>query len=231
MLSVLNYIGELKPYLPSNDDTIMLLLLLCFIIISITLARNKKLFLELGANLFNRSSKASYTNTASLNVADLLPLVVQTCITIGILVFVLLDHNFPHNIINIETWIIIGVGSILSLAYIGIKWVAYSFIGWVFNAQDKIKAWIETYTAIIYYLGVILYIFVLLIVYSNIAVNTILYILFGLLVLTKCLILYRWLKLFPKKSYGHILLILYFCALEIIPYAILYSVMTRTIMF
>lgn len=232
MIDLLLYAGQLKPYLPSNDDTIMFLLLLCFFVSSITLARNKKLFIELGSNLWSRSkSTSNYSSTIVPNTNDLLPLILQTCITIGILFFVLIDHNFPHNIVKIDSWLIISAASLVSIIYIIFKWAVYSFIGWIFNTPQRTKDWLEIYCTILYYLGIILYIFVLLIVYSDIAVNTILYTLLGLLILTKCLILYRCGKFFPNKVYGHILLFLYFCALEIIPYAILYRVMTRTIMF
>ena len=216
MIDLLLYAGQLKPYLPSNDDTIMFLLLLCFFVSSITLARNKKLFIELGSNLWSRSkSTSNYSSTIVPNTNDLL----------------LIDHNFPHNIVKIDSWLIISAASLVSIIYIIFKWAVYSFIGWIFNTPQRTKDWLEIYCTILYYLGIILYIFVLLIVYSDIAVNTILYTLLGLLILTKCLILYRCGKFFPNKVYGHILLFLYFCALEIIPYAILYRVMTRTIMF
>jgi hypothetical protein len=43
-----------------------------------------------------------------------------------------------------------------------------------------------------------------------------------LIIFLKTLMFYKWLKLFCNNLYGSLLLILYFCALEIIPCLMLY---------
>lgn len=149
----------------------------------------------------------------------------------GVIIYIFLKVNFNDNIASYPPWLIIGLTTVITLAYLAIKWAVYSFIGWIFDEKYRTGTWIEAYATLLYYTAVLLYLLVLFIVYSDIAVNTIIYIVVILFLITKCLIFYKWMKLFSKKMNGLILLILYFCALEIIPYVILYKVMNKTIMF
>lgn len=232
MLQILAFTSDMKPYLPANDNTVTVLLVVCFFIISLTLARNKKLFIELGAVFFNENKKiTNFRNAVSTNIISLSPLILQASVVMGVITYVYLKINFAENIANYQDWEIIGLTTLVVLAYLALKWTVYSFIGWVFDEKYKSESWIDAYATLLYYTSVLLYLLVLFIVYSDIAVNTIIYIVITLFLITKCLIFYKWLKLFSKKMDGLILLILYFCALEIIPYVILYKVMNKTIMF
>lgn len=232
MLQILGFTGDIRPYLPANDNTVTVLLVICFFIISLTLASNKKLFTELGAVFFNKKNKiTNYRNAVSTNIISLSPLILQASLLMGVITYIFLKVNFNDNIVSYPPWQIIGITTVITLAYLAVKWAVYSFIGWVFDEKYRTGTWIEAYATLLYYAAVSLYLLVLFIVYSDIAVNTIIYIVLVLFLITKCLIFYKWLKLFSKKMSGLILLILYFCALEIIPYVILYKVMNKTIMF
>ena len=181
---------------------------------------------------FNKKNKVTnYRNAVSTNIISLSPLILQASLLMGVIIYIFLKVNFNDNIASYPPWLIIGLTTVITLAYLAIKWAVYSFIGWIFDEKYRTGTWIEAYATLLYYTAVLLYLLVLFIVYSDIAVNTIIYIVVILFLITKCLIFYKWMKLFSKKMNGLILLILYFCALEIIPYVILYKVMNKTIMF
>ncbi|EGJ70587.1 hypothetical protein Bcop_0369 [Bacteroides coprosuis DSM 18011] len=224
------YIGNPMTYLPAYDNTITIILLSCFFITCFSLAKSKSFLLELGRNFVNSKTHVSaFSTSTNTEINSLIFLILQTCVMVGITLYILLSTKYPQTVEHYQSGSIIGLITGVSLFYLLIKWMVYSFIGWVFNDRVRTSIWIESYSTIIYYLGLILYPIVLFIIYYNTSNYTIVYVGIGLFVLTKCLIYYKWIKLFSKKIYGHILLFLYFCALEIIPCVILYKCMHKYI--
>ena len=97
------------------------------------------------------------------------------------------------------------------------------FLGWTFFDKNKTNIWLESYSALIYYVGFALFPFVLFLVYFDLSLTNLVIIGSIILIFTKILIFYKWIKLFFDKISSLFLLILYFCALEIMPYLLLYQ--------
>ena len=100
-------------------------------------------------------------------------------------------------------------------------------LGWIFFDESTTTLWLESYSTLLYYLGFTLFPFVLFIVYFDLSLQ--LTVIIGLILafFAKILMLYKWLKLFCNNLYGGLLLILYFCALEIMPCFVLYQGVTQ----
>ena len=120
-------------------------------------------------------------------------------------------------------YVIIGV----CLLYLCLKWMLYSFLGWIFFDESVTTLWLESYSTLLYYLGFALFPFALFVVYFDLSLQ--LTIIIGLILafFAKILMLYKWLKLFCNNLYGGLLLIVYFCALEIMPCFVLYQGVTQ----
>ena len=97
------------------------------------------------------------------------------------------------------------------------KWIIYKFLGWIFFDKNITSSWLESYSTIINYLGICTFPLILLMVYSELSASTILIIGFILIIIAKILMFCKWLKLFFSNLYGLLYLIVYFCALEILP--------------
>ena len=122
MLQILGFTGDLRPYLPANDNTVTVLLVICFFIISLTLASNKKLFTELGAVFFNKKNKVTnYRNAVSTNIISLSPLILQASLLMGVIIYIFLKVNFNDNIASYPPWLIIGLTTVITLAYLAIN--------------------------------------------------------------------------------------------------------------
>ena len=228
LINNLAYIGNPQPYLPAHDNTITIILLFCFFITCLSLANSKQFLLELGKNFINSKAHISaFSTSTNTEIYSLFLLILQSCILSGVTTYITLSSYYPSTIFSYKSSQIIGFVTLISLLYLLMKWLIYSSIGWIFKEKEKTAIWIESYSTIIYYLGLTIYPVVLFIIYYNTSDYTIVYIGIGLFILTKCLILYKWIKLFSKKICGHLLLFLYFCALEIIPCVILYKCMSK----
>ena len=216
--------GMPLPYSPRTDDVVALILLTCFFLSSFALARSKK-FLSQQAKDFvlHRERTSIFAVSTAADVRYLLLLVLQTCILSGICIFNYFNDVQPALMEEVSPRLLLGVYILACLLYLLFKWMLYSFLGWVFFDKNRTSLWLESYSTLIYYLGFTLFPFALFIVYFDLSLQ--LTIIIGLILafFTKILMLYKWLKLFCNNLHGGFLLILYFCALEIMPCLMLYQ--------
>ena len=215
-------------YSPRTDDTIALTLLVCFFLSSIALAKGKKfLSQQVKDFVLHRERTSIFDSSTAADVRYLLVLVLQTCVLSGITFFNYFHDTFPTLMDHVSSLLLVGIYVVFCLTYLLLKWLLYMFLGWVFFDKSKTDIWLESYSTLIYYLGFALFPFVLFLVYFDLNVTFLVSIGCVLVIFTKILMFYKWLKLFSCNIYGVFLLILYFCALEIVPCLIVYQGMIQ----
>ena len=200
-------------YSPRTDDVIALTLLACFFLSSIALARGKKFLTQQVKDfVLHRERTSIFDSSTAADVRYLLVLVVQTC---------------PMLMTKVSPLLLLGIYVGFCLAYFLLKWLLYMFLGWVFFDKNKTNIWLESYSTLIYYVGFALFPFVLFLVYFDLNLTNLVIIGLIILIFTKILMFYKWVKLFFHQLSAVFLLILYFCALEIIPCLLLYQGMIQ----
>ena len=215
-------------YSPRTDDAIALTLLACFFLSSIALARGKK-FLSQHVKDFvlHRERTSIFDSSTAADVRYLLVLVLQTCVLSGITFLNYFHDTCPALMDHVSSLLLLGIYVGFCLAYFLLKWLLYMFLGWTFFDKNKTNIWLESYSALIYYVGFALFPFVLFLVYFDLSLTNLVIIGSIILIFTKILMFYKWIKLFFHQFSGLFLLILYFCALEIVPCLLLYQGMIQ----
>ena len=211
------------PYSPKLDDGITILLLCCFFISAYVLSRSRKFLVQLMKDfLLNRERTSIFAATTAADMRYMLLLILQTCVLGAVCTFNYLIDVRPELGERIPPYILLGVYLAIALLYLFWKWVTYSFLGWIFFDGNRTSLWMESYSTLLYYLGFALFPFALFLVYFDLSLLATVIIGLFLMFFTKILMFYKWIKLFCNNLYGVLLLILYFCALEIIPCFIVY---------
>lgn len=215
-------------YSPRTDDAIALTLLACFFLSSIALARGKKfLSQQVKDFVLHRERTSIFDSSTAADVRYLLVLVLQTCVLSGITFLNYFHDTCPALMNQVSPLLLLGIYVGFCLAYFLLKWLIYMFLGWTFFDKNKTNIWLESYSALIYYVGFALFPFVLFLVYFDLSLTNLVIIGSIILIFTKILMFYKWIKLFFHQFSGLFLLILYFCALEIVPCLLLYQGMVR----
>lgn len=212
------------PYSPRMDDGITILLLGCFFLSSYILSRSRKFLLQLVKDfLLHRERTSIFTTSTAGDMRYLLLLILQTCVLAGVCIFNYCNDIQPGLVHHVPPFALLGIYIGCCLLYLFLKWLVYSFLGWIFFDETTTTLWLESYSTLLYYLGFALFPFALFIVYFDL--NLQITIIIGLILafFTKILMLYKWLKLFCNNLHGGFFLILYFCALEIMPCFVLYQ--------
>ncbi|TGY41329.1 DUF4271 domain-containing protein [Bacteroides caecimuris] len=215
-------------YSPRTDDAIALTLLACFLLSSIALARGKKFLSQQVKDFMLHRERASiFDSSTAADVRYLLVLVLQTCVLSGITFLNYFHDTCPALMNHVSPLLLLGIYVGFCLAYFLLKWLLYMFLGWTFFDKNKTNMWLESYSALIYYVGFALFPFVLFLVYFDLSLTNLVIIGSIILIFTKILMFYKWIKLFFHQLSGLFLLILYFCALEIVPCLLLYQGMIQ----
>ena len=215
-------------YSPRTDDAIALTLLACFFLSSIALARGKKfLSQQVKDFVLHRERTSIFDSSTAADVRYLLVLVLQTCVLSGITFLNYFHDTCPALMDHVSSLLLLGIYVGFCLAYFLLKWLLYMFLWWTFFDKNKTNIWLESYSALIYYVGFALFPFVLFLVYFDLSLTNLVIIGSIILIFTKILMFYKWIKLFFHQFSGLFLLILYFCALEIVPCLLLYQGMIR----
>mgnify|MGYP001516859285 FL=1 len=215
-------------YSPRTDDAIALTLLVCFFLSSIALARGKKfLSQQVKDFVLHRERTSIFDSSTAADVRYLLVLVLQTCVLSGITFLNYFHDTCPALMDHVSSLLLLGIYVGFCLAYFLLKWLLYMFLGWTFFDKNKTNIWLESYSALIYYVGFALFPFVLFLVYFDLSLTNLVIIGSIILIFTKLLMFYKWIKLFFHQFSGLFLLILYFCALEIVPCLLLYQGMIQ----
>ena len=215
-------------YSPRTDDAIALTLLACFFLSSIALARGKKfLSQQVKDFVLHRERTSIFDSSTAADVRYLLVLVLQTCVLSGITFLNYFHDTCPALMDHVSSLLLLGIYVGFCLAYFLLKWLIYMFLGWTFFDKNKTNIWLESYSALIYYVGFALLPFVLFLVYFDLSLTNLVIIGSIILIFTKILMFYKWVKLFFHQFSGLFLLILYFCALEIVPCLLLYQGMIQ----
>ena len=215
-------------YSPRTDDAIALTLLACFFLSSIALARGKKfLSQQVKDFVLHRERTSIFDSSTAADVRYLLVLVLQTCVLSGITFLNYFHDTCPALMDHVSSLLLLGIYVGFCLAYFLLKWLLYMFLGWTFFDKNKTNILLESYSALIYYVGFALFPFVLFLVYFDLSLTNLVIIGSIILIFTKILMFYKWIKLFFHQFSGLFLLILYFCALEIVPCLLLYQGMIQ----
>lgn len=215
-------------YSPRTDDAIALTLLACFFLSSIALARGKRfLSQQVKDFVLHRERTSIFDSSTAADVRYLLVLVLQTCVLSGITFLNYFHDTSPALMNHVSPLLLLGIYVGFCLAYFLLKWLLYMFLGWTFFDKNKTNIWLESYSALIYYVGFALFPFVLFLVYFDLSLTNLVIIGSIILIFTKILMFYKWIKLFFYQFSGLFLLILYFCALEIVPCLLLYQGMIQ----
>ena len=215
-------------YSPRTDDAIALTLLACFFLSSIALARGKKfLSQQVKDFVLHRERTSIFDSSTAADVRYLLVLVLQTCVLSGITFLNYFHDTCPALMDHVSSLLLLGIYVGFCLAYFLLKWLLYMFLGWTFFDKNKTNIWLESYSALIYYVGFALFPFVLFLVYFDLSLTNLVIIGSIILIFTKILMFYKWIKHFFHQFSGLFLLILYFCALEIVPCLLLYQGMIQ----
>ena len=209
--------GDPAPYLLRNDNTITSLLLGCFLLSMVSLSFSKELFFQQLKNFFFVPRSVAEMTETALERRFQWFFILQTAMLLGIIYYVY-QALFLQTHFNIESQLaLIGIFSACFTLYLGAKYWIYKFVNWVFFHSQKNEQWNRSWRLLTASEGMMLFPAVLLVVYFDLPLPSAFVYTIFIIILTKILIFYKSFTIFFSQSTIHLQIILYFCALELMP--------------
>lgn len=216
--------GDPVPYTIAGDNFVTMLLLLCFVLASIAFSRSRGFIARQAKNFFYAPRLGTTTITETTNeVRFQLFFVLQTCLLLGIGYF-FYTRTFSDTFI-IDQYKIIGIYTGVFAAYFAIKAFLYAIPGWVFFDKRQNDQWFKSYLFLMSVEGVLLFPVIMLMAYFGLSSRSMAIYTLIVVVFVKLLSFYKCYTIFFERNGGFLQLILYFCALEMIPLGALWGVL------
>ena len=210
--------GEPIPYMLQTDWMVTCLILLSFIAMSWSVKNGKNYLSSHFKSFFVDKKRSSlFDTTSNVGIQYLFILGIVSCVMGGLYIYSYETSTLPHLTTHIPHYFLLFsyIGSIILITLF--KLVGYSFINWIFFDKSRNQEWMIAYFDLIIFMSFLLFPIVLSIVYLGMDTEQSQLIILFVLILCKILLFYKCIRNFYIRIYGFFHIILYFCALEILP--------------
>ena len=222
--------GDPVPYTIRGDNTVTALLLGCFIIALAAFANSRRFMLRQVKHFFRepRTGVTEMTETTA-EVRHQLFFVLQTCLLLSIISF-LYTLDCVADTFNLSSqYQLVAIFFGVFAGYFALKTLLYWVVNCVFFGKRESVRWLKSLLFATSAEGLALFPLVLLQSYFDLSVQkAIIYTAF-VIVLVKMMLLYKSFVMFFKNKSFFLQIILYFCALEIIPLLSLGGVLVKVV--
>ena len=221
--------GESQPYLLRTDDGVTGALLLLFISCLMIAVYAKRYLGNTIKHFFEKKRHNTiFEDSDDAQMRGRSLLVLQAAVALGILLFNHFHADALNSLERIPTLILLGAN--IAICYILLlgKIFIYNSVNRTLFSPEQRRSWHEGYVLILMCAGLLLMPVAILSLYSQIDVNTQLRFVILIGIFCEILLFYKTFRTFFNNGLGYLHLILYFCALEITPYLILWSISTYT---
>lgn len=217
--------GDPVPYTIAGDSVVTSVLIFCFVLAVIALAKSGN-FLQRQFRSFFRSQREGTTvvTETSAELRFQLFLVAQTCLLFAIIVF-FFSRDFAGRSIAIAHYQVLGLLTVIFMVYFSVKGGLYTLVNWVFFDNKKNEQWIKSALSLVSAEGMLLFPVVLLLAYFNLSIQTAAVYAVAVVALAKLLSFYKTYLIFFKRNIAVVQSFLYFCALELMPLGTLCGVL------
>lgn len=210
--------GDPVQYQFRNDDAVSSIILLSFFLMAWVIAESWKFVRSQLRNFFiTRERPNLFAERDDNELSGRLFLVVQTCFLLSLLFFTSTKELLPDVFRQVSPRLILVAGTAVSLLYYGLKITIYNIVNHTFFTPAKCIMWSNIHFVSILLTGFSLMPITLLVVFCDVPFADVTLPCVLLLSVIKILLLYKCFRIFFSSLLGCVHLILYFCALEIIP--------------
>ena len=216
--------GDPVPYTIANDNLVTGMLLVCFILGALALSNSYRFIARQLKNFFYQpQGKTTVITETASEIRSQFFFVLQTCLLFSLIVFFYTRAQGVDSFI-IEHYQVIAIYTGGFLSYFLCIGIAYWFGNWVFFERKKNEQWMKSKLFLIAIEGVALFPIVMLQSYFDVAVQSAIVYTAIIISLIKILTLYKLYAIFFRQRGSLLQIILYFCALEVIPMFIMWGV-------
>jgi len=219
--------GEPVPYTVSGDDVITSLLLGCVVLTLLAFAHLRRFIARQAKDFFsvpNAGATTEVTETAG-EVRFQLLLVVQTALLAAIIAFFYVQAYVTDDLLLRSDYTLIWIFLGCLVGYFLVKAGLYGMVNLTFFDQARCMKWQKTLLLISCAEGILLLPLVLLQTFFGLTIRSALIYAGVVIVVAKAMAFYKAYSIFFRQKGFRLQIILYLCALEIVPLLFLWGIL------
>lgn len=219
-------VGEPIPYQFRNDDVVTSSLLISFLLMVWVLSHSWKFLRDLMKEFFRHRLRGNlFVDKADAKLRGRGVLLVQAAFMHGILYYDYVQYELPDVFEQVSPYMMLAAATGLIVGYYLLKVAAYRMVNATFFPSPNNRMWDDHLLASVLLTGCLLLPLTLLVVYFDLPFHETLLSYVLLVAFVKSLLFYKGYRIFFSTSLGKLHIILYFCALEIVPLLMLWGVL------
>lgn len=219
------HVGINKVFTLEQDDGVLALLVLCFLLFTRIFKGGFTFFRENARLLFSsRENLNLFSETTVTEFWFNFILTFQTILLSAIILFDVFLESDQYKVPQHSFYTIILFMLTIAL-FLSAKYLFYKILGYLFNMKERVKIWLRSCTIVLSMIGIIAFVPTLMMVYSQNFHNYLLIFFLVLFIISQLILFYRIITFFLQENVNFFFLIAYLCGVEIIPYIILYQVL------
>jgi hypothetical protein len=221
--------GDPVPYTVHSDNLLTGLLLLCLIMVVLAFANVKDFLVRQAKSFFYFSHDvASEMSETAVELRFQFFLVLLSCLLCSLLFYFYTLYFIGETFILRSPYYLILIYWGIFIAYYVLKVLLYSITNLVLFDSKRNKQWMRSFLFIVSSEGVLMFPVMMVKGYFDISMFSASVYVAVVLIIIKILTIYKCYNIFFKRNVVKLQIILYFCALEIVPFVFLWSVLNAT---
>lgn len=210
--------GDPVPYTIKSDNMITGLLLGCFILALIAFSKSRWFIMRQAKTFFRVQRSGTTVMTETTNEFRFqFFLAAQTSLLLSLVTFFYAQERNSDTFLVSSQYQLIAMFFGVFAGYFMLKSILYTVVNWVFFTARQNASWMKSFLFTTSVEGVVMFPVVVSQAYFGLSMrHTILYV-GAVVVLSRLLSLYKCFLIFFRQKGVYLQIILYFCALEIIP--------------
>ncbi|NPD91052.1 DUF4271 domain-containing protein [Prevotella sp. PMUR] len=218
--------GDPVPYTMRTDNFFNIILIVCFILASVSIGHSRNFIIrQFKSFVYYPAKERVFSTETSNEVHFQVLLLLQTCLQVAVIQYFLTLRYIGVTFVLSSDYQLIGVYLVCVAAYFLLKWLLYSFVNIVFFNSKINLQWVKAWLFLTAFEGILLFPIVLLQIYFDLDVQYTMIYFIIVLIFVKLLTFYKSCIIFLRQKVLFLQIILYFCALEMVPLALLFGFM------
>ena len=216
--------GSAIPYRLRGDNGITLLILLCFMLTTVAVKVSSGFIARQIKDFFYVvHSGPKYVDETANEVRFQTLLVLQGVLLLSLFQYMYATHLYGDMLIYPRQYLLMGMAFAMMVGHLFFKYLLVTAVNGVFFERTLTAQWLKTQLFILAVGGILVAPAVLLQVFFNLSVNKAGIYLLCVLMVVKLLLFYKCFIIFFKRLGSFLQFFLYFCALEVVPLALLWG--------
>ena len=221
--------GDPVPYSYANDNLVTSLLIVCFLIIAFAFSRMSNFIAGQAKNFIHPSQNSLTLSETSSEIYMLIVLTFLTCIVYALLYYLYATEFLAKTYVTSSEYVPLGIFLAVFVGYFLMRFGLYTMVNNLFFDSSGNKKFLTSLLYLSSLEGLLLYPALALLAFMHLHAQYAIWYCLTVVILVKILTFYKSYTIFFKQNDLFLQIILYFCALEMVPLFTLWGGLTAIV--